>query len=383
MEERVKRWLAWWDGRPGLLLLDVLVAAGTVFVDLSGGDPADPHPALYVPAVFAAGLALVFRRRWPFVVLLVVAALLPAGTALIPLTVALYSVAARHGVTLVTGAGVVVSLAVQVVLRGWEGLDEVQSVVLMMVVFVVGPVLGGFWMHQRAELLAVLRERAEEAERTRTLLADQAVFAERRRIAREMHDVVAHRVTAVALQAGALSLQAPDERTGRTAETIRSVSAAALDELRGILRVLRDEVPHDGGTAAPSDIGVLASVGELVEEVVATGARVELELPDPLPVVSGEVGRAVYRVVQESLTNAGKHAPHAAVAVRLATVDGKLRVAVVNRLTPRSAGVPGSGYGLLGMRERVELAGGVLEAGPDPAGRFRVCARFPVPEEAG
>ncbi|HET6710560.1 sensor histidine kinase, partial [Amycolatopsis sp.] len=103
----------------------------------------------------------------------------------------------------------------------------------------------------------------------------------------------------------------------------------------------------------------------------------ELSLPDPLPAVPDQVGRAVYRVVQESLTNAGKHAPHAAVDVRLTVTGDRLAVEVTNRLTPHGSTVPGSGYGLVGMRERVELAGGDLRTGPTGDGRFRVLARFP------
>ncbi|MDQ7808925.1 histidine kinase [Amycolatopsis sp. A133] len=368
----MKRWLSWWDGRIALLALDAGVAAVVIVVTLAGGDPRDPHPALYVPAVVVSGVALLARRRWPFLVLLVAVACMPAGVTLLPLVVAQYSVAVRHGVSVVTGVAVVVAGIAGNVLQVLWHPASFTLVVVALGAFVLGPVLAGLWMHQRAALLAVLRERAEEAERTRTLLADRAVFAERRRIAREMHDVVAHRVTAVALQAGALSLRAPDERTEQAAETIRATSALALDELRGILRVLRDDAPD---AANP---GVLASVADLVDEAAATGARVELTLPDPLPAVPGPVGRAVYRVVQESLTNAGKHAPHAAVEVRLAVSGGRLAVEVVNRLTPHGSAVPGSGYGLVGMHERVELAGGELRTGPTGDGRFRVLARFPV-----
>ncbi|WP_410617436.1 sensor histidine kinase [Amycolatopsis sp. lyj-109] len=286
-----------------------------------------------------------------------------------------YSVAARHGVSWWTGAAVVVCAVAGNVVQVVREPFQLTTAVLVLVVFLLGPVPAGLWMHQRAALLGVLRDRAEEAERTRTLLADQAVFAERRRIAREMHDVVAHRVTAVALQAGALSLRAPDEKTEQAAETIRATSAVALDELRAVLRVLRDDAPSGG-----VDPGVLASLEDLVAEVAATGARVELTLPDPLPAVPGQVGRAVYRVVQESLTNAGKHAPHAAVDVRLAVTGDRLAVEVTNRLTPHGSAVPGSGYGLVGMRERVKLAGGDLRTGPTGDGRFRVHAEFPVGE---
>ncbi|SFI95426.1 MULTISPECIES: sensor histidine kinase [Amycolatopsis] len=369
----MKRWLGWWDGRIVLLALDVAVAAAVIAVTLAGGDPRDPHPALYVPAVVVSGLALLARRRWPFLMLLVALACLPAGVSLLPGMVAQYSVAARYGVRVLTGVSVVTAAVAEYLLVVLRQPVSLPFVALALGLYVLGPALAGLWMHQRAVLLTVLRERAEEAERTRTLLADRAVFAERRRIAREMHDVVAHRVTAVALQAGGLSLQAPDEQTAQAAEAIRATSVAALDELRGILRVLRDDAPSsDAGS------GVLASLEHLVDEVVATGARVELTLPDPLPAVPGQVGRAVYRVVQEALTNAGKHAPHAAVGVRLDVSGEQLVVEVTNRLTPHGSTVPGSGYGLVGMRERVELAGGDLRTGPTGDGRFQVLARFPV-----
>ncbi|WP_431878761.1 sensor histidine kinase [Amycolatopsis sacchari] len=369
----MKRWLSWWDGRIVLLALDVAVAAAVIAVTLASGDPRDPHPALYVPAVVVSGVALLARRRWPFLVLLVALGCLPAGISLLPGVVAQYSVAARHGLRVMTWVSVVASGITSYLLVVLRQPVSLPFAAIALGLYVLGPALAGLWMHQRAVLLTVLRERAEEAERTRTLLADRAVFAERRRIAREMHDVVAHRVTAVALQAGGLSLQAPDERTAQAAEQIRAASVAALDELRGILRVLRDDT-----SAADAGPGVLASLEHLVDEVVATGARVELTLPDPLPAVPDQVGRAVYRVVQEALTNAGKHAPHATVDVRLAVCEERLVVEVTNRLTPHGSAVPGSGYGLVGMRERVELAGGDLRTGPTGDGRFQVLARFPV-----
>lgn len=377
-DERSTRWLSWWDGRVPLLLLDVAVAAVAVAVSLAGGDPADPHPALYFPAVLGSGVALLARRRWPFAVLLIAVAATTADATLVPVVVSLYSVTVRHGAGLLTGVAAVGTALAVLGPQATDDPPEPAILAMFFGLFIAGPVLAGLWMRQRADLLAVLRERAEEAERTRTLLADQAVFAERRRIAREMHDVVAHRVTAVSLQAGALSLQAPDERTEQAAETIRAVSVTALEELRAILQVLRDEAPEGELTPVRAGAGVLAAVGELVEEATAAGARVELQLPDPVPAISGDVERAVYRVVQESLTNAGKHAPHAAVEVRMATTDDELWVTVTNRLTARSSEVPGSGYGLVGMRERVELAGGELDTGPSGDGRFRVRARFPM-----
>ncbi|MGW0515929.1 sensor histidine kinase [Crossiella sp. NPDC003009] len=384
-EERVRRGhLIWWDGRVSLLVLDLAVFTAVCYLELHSAVVQDKLSSpLYLAALVAFILTFApLRRRFPVLVLVVALAGIPAGLTLGPATVAVYTVAVRHGLGWITGGCMVLTLIVEFGLRWRYRLDELPAVALSAALFVFAPVLAGLWMNQRAALLAVLRGRAEEAERTRTLLAEQAVSAERRRIAREMHDVVAHRVTAIALQAGALSVTAPDEHTGRTAETIRSVSVTALDELRGILRVLRDEAEEgEPPPSRPTGAGLLGSVEQLVAGALATGARVELQLPDPLPMVPEQVERAVYRVVQEALTNAGKHAPHAAIQVGITATKDSLIVEVCNRLSPRPANVPGSGYGLLGMRERVELAGGRLTAGHADGGVFRVTARFPLEEK--
>jgi signal transduction histidine kinase len=370
--------LPWWDGRIRSLALDVAVAAGTIVFDLVGAHQSGPLD-LGSAASCVAGAALLVRRRFPFPVLLVAAASLTAGGSVVALTVALYTLAARRGVSVVTAVGAVATAVASLVFQAGISPIDLTTVVAILGLSVLAPVLAGLWKYQRAALVAVLRERAEDAERTRTLLAEQAVSAERRRIAREMHDVVAHRVTAIALQAGALSLHAQDEHTSRFAETIRTVSVAALDELRDILRVLRDAAPDGDAPSTPGGVGLHAAIRGLVEEVVASGAQVELALPDRLPEVSDQVERAVYRVVQESLTNAGKHAPGAPVTVTVRPTTSALVVEVTNPRTPQRVSVPGSGYGLIGMRERVELAGGTLRADQDgDTAAFRVVAEFPL-----
>ncbi|GAA2777709.1 histidine kinase [Crossiella cryophila] len=382
-EKRVQGRWALWDGRLSLLALDLLVFAAVFAFELVSAQNQDKLASPYYQVAMVTLICTFaqLRRRFPMVVLVVALAGIPAGLTLVPATVAVYSVAARHGLGWSTGVAVLLTTAVEFIQRRPFRVEDLAPMAFAFAMMVAAPVLAGLWMHQRAMLLVVLRDRAEEAERTRTLLAEQAVSAERRRIAREMHDVVAHRVTAIALQAGALSVNAPDGRTERAAETIRTVSVTALDELRGILRVLRDEA--DEGEPPPTratGAGLFGSIEHLVEEVLATGGRIELELPDPAPEVPEVVERAVYRVVQEALTNAGKHAPHADVRVRVGATADLLVVEVSNPLAPRPADVPGSGYGLLGMRERVELAGGQLSAGRVEGGAFRVTARFPLEE---
>jgi signal transduction histidine kinase len=242
--------------------------------------------------------------------------------------------------------------------------------------FVAVPLLFGLWMAQRQQLVTSLRERAEQAERERDLRSAHAVAEERTRIARELHDVVAHRISQIAVLTGAFEVTA-NGNAARVAESIRSTSTSALEEMRELLGVLRR-----GAEVAPlHPAPTLNGVGELVDDASAAGQTVRVDQPDELPSVTGSVGRAVYRLVQESLTNAAKHAPGAEVEVTLHDSERELTVSVGN-----TTGVPAalratpmveSGFGLAGMRERVELAGGRLAAGPRPDGGFMVTASFP------
>lgn len=240
-----------------------------------------------------------------------------------------------------------------------------------------------------------MRERADQAEREQQLLTERAVTAERRRVAREMHDVVAHRLSVVSLRGGALTTAARDDRTTDTAETIRQTGSTALTELRAMLRVLRDDdssaqeqapAGHDESTGVPA----LGDIESLVRDAVSTGADIQLDMPEAPPETSDDVGRAAYRVVQESLTNAAKHAPGAPVRVHLVVDGEQLAVTVSNEVVvvsneagddEHAAAVPGSGYGLVGMRERVGLVGGSLHAGQKEDGGYRVRATLPAHAE--
>ncbi len=301
---------------------------------------------------------LLVRRRFP----LIAVAVLPASLLFIPSTemmVVSYTVASRKGLRWHTAVAVAVGA---VVLAFWSPRGEDFSWGMWgatLGLFSVLPMFLGLWVFQRRALLVALRERAEQAERERDLRAERVVVAERRRIAREMHDVVAHRVSAIALQSGALTMTAPDEHTEQVAEVIRKTSTTALTELREILQVLREEQSGEPGHVVPS----LTAVPALVADAVATGLQVTTDLPEPVPEVPAAAGRAAYRVVQESLTNAAKHAPGAPVEVVVRVGADDLVVEVTNPQRPGAPGVPGSGFGLVGMRERVSLAGGELETG--------------------
>lgn len=373
-----RKWLSWWDGKLRSLLFDVVVA---VFAVNAGGNTTHGPPVAVVSLTVAAGIAVGLRRRFPWLAvaatggLSLVTAQLGAGV------VATYTMARRRGPCKqlwIAGAVVEGFLVLGGVLR--DGTFELAAIPVTL--FIVGSAgLLGLWVFQRKMLVVSYQERAEQAERERDLLAEREVAAERRRIAREMHDVVAHRVSVISLQAGAMTMNAPDERTAEVAEVIRTTSSTALTELRTMLRVLRDEGPdsaQQGGGELASD-PTLGSIASLVRQSTASGTNVRLEMPEPVPEASAEVGRAAYRVVQEGLTNAAKHAPHAAVLVTVADEDDGLAVAVANQRgrSTNTDAVPGSGYGLIGMRERVTLAGGTLSTGRAEDGGYRVRAIFP------
>lgn len=379
--------LSWWDGKWRSLAFDVFVAVVAVSFGVLNAQHATPG---YLALYLLTGMAFAVRRRWPWPAVLSGIVLAFANTMPIASMIAIYTMARRRGPAPSTWISVVLTagtyVLVQLVGDGLSapntvgaGLVIVNGLRFVLFLAIAGvPALLGLWVHQRIALMNSLRDRAEAAERERALLAERAVTAERRRIAREMHDVVAHRVSVISLQAGALTVTAKDAATADTAEVIRKSSVDALTELRHMLNVLRDE----GDSAASAEPGTvsLEQVDGLVEDAVAAGANVYLDRPAHLPAISGEASRAAYRVVQESLTNAGKHAPHAAVRVTLTSDGDRLRVSVVNRRATdeRTTSVPGSGYGLIGMRERVTLVGGELQAGPAEDGGYRVEAAFPL-----
>ncbi|MFI5709455.1 sensor histidine kinase [Kribbella sp. NPDC051620] len=370
--------LSWWDGKRWVVAFDILVAAGlTVLPFLEDKGPTLKWTSVLVSVVVFGGFLV--RRRFP----LVAVAVTPVAMAFpsLQIMVAAYTVASRKGLRWQAWVSAVYCSVIVVVWPVPRASYSWPEAVGACVLFVGAPLLLGLWVYQRRALLQALRDRADQAERERDLRAERVVVAERRRIAREMHDVVAHRVSAIALQSGALTMTAPDEHTEQVAEVIRRTSTTALTELREILQVLRDEQPGEPGHVAPA----LSAVPVLVDDARATGLEVKLTMPDPVPEPAPAVGRAAYRVVQEALTNAAKHAPGQAVNVAITADADELTVEITNpragteQTHPRSdrEGVPGAGFGLVGMRERVLLAGGVLEVGW-VGDRFRVRVVLPV-----
>lgn len=232
----------------------------------------------------------------------------------------------------------------------------------------------GFAAQQRERYVASLVARAEQAERMAEREVELAARDERSRIAREMHDVVAHGLSVIVVQADGARYAAakdPDVAVG-TLATISTTGREALTEMRRLLGLLRD---GDTGVAPQPGLG---NVRHLVDEARAAGMRVEADLPASAPDVPDGVGLAAYRIVQESLTNVRKHAgPGPTVALHV-SVGRAVEVEVRDDGHGAAASSDGRGLGLTGMRERAAVHGGTLEAGPAPGGGFAVSARLPL-----
>ncbi len=230
----------------------------------------------------------------------------------------------------------------------------------------------------RSYYAAVARERAEHLEWKRATEAQRAIADARAGIARELHDVVAHNVSVMTVQAGVARLVVADdpERAQEAIGAVEEAGRRALDELRHLLGVLRPETASGELSPQPA----LNQVHELVDQLRQTGMSISLavDVPSELPV---RVDLFAYRIVQEALTNVLKHGGvDAAVQVRLEETDGHLDIEVIDTGTATST-LPGSGQGIVGMKERAMLLGGTFEAGPRPEGGFRVLARLPIGDQ--
>ncbi|MDT0530423.1 histidine kinase [Micromonospora sp. DSM 115977] len=361
--------------------------------DAASADPefATPLPQRWmVPADALLGLAccalIWLRRRWPVgLAVATVPLTLFSMAAAIPLLIIYFTVVVhrRTAVALgLTAAGLVTNFAFSY-LRPDPQMPYWATTVWGMVLS-LSVLAWGMFVRARRQLVVSLRERAERAEAEQQLRVAQARHLERTRIAREMHDVLAHRISLLSLHAGALEFRpdAPPEEVARAAGVIRGSAHAALQDLREVIGVLRAETTAEGDPERPQP--TLGDLPALVEESRSAGARIGVrELVTSAERVPAAVGRSVYRIVQEGLTNARKHAAGAAVTVDVAGAPGDgLTVEIRNRWPVGGiAGpeIPGAGTGLVGIAERVSLAGGRLEYGRDDAGDFRLAAWLPWP----
>ncbi|MEV2271912.1 sensor histidine kinase [Nonomuraea africana] len=329
--------------------------------------PDVPWQGLWVQVAGAA--LLLARRRLPLAVTL---AMIPLGYVEVPVAMpfALYALGAHRGDRRLLVA--VAGLALLVLSHLWEAADLATALHILSIcgLVVVPSTLLGLYADSQRRLNTALAERAERAEHEQWLLVEQARAEERTRLAREMHDVVTHHVSLMVLQAGSLRMSAPSPEVREAAEDLRATGRRALGELREIVGVLHDCEPAD---LAPPP--TLLDVSRLVAE---SGLPVSLSQDEEIE-VSAPLGRTAYRVVQEALTNARKHAPGAPVSVRLSHDGGGVRVEVSNPASGAApADLPPSGTGLLGLRQRVELVGGAFSAGPTEEGGFAVRATLPA-----
>ncbi|WP_026316332.1 sensor histidine kinase [Actinokineospora enzanensis] len=280
---------------------------------------------------------------------------------------------------------VLVAVQALLVVRPW---DSSAELVLGTVLLVVLPALIGLYIRTHRGLVQALTDRAERAEREQHLLAEQARADERVRLAEEMHDVVTHRVSLMVLHAGALAVTGPDDHTRTAAEGLRAAGCEALNELRELVGVLRNDTTDRQPQETADEPAAVPDLTTLVAESESVGVPVDLVLEGNPALTSAAVGRTAYRVVQESLTNIRKHAPGAPTRVHVRYGGDRVRITVRNAAATRTvdSGLSrtGSGVGLVGLRQRVELVGGTLTSGPRAGGGFEVDAVLPayVPVES-
>jgi len=379
---------AWLRRHPKLV--DGVLAAVLAFGNLAFAIAL--HSYLLVPATFGLTVPVVVRRAHPtgaFMTAVAVGAgqvlsnvrLAPADLAIIVL---LYTLAA-YTTRRISVAGLAVCLlgsAAAMIRWAAPGLSQLSWLLVGSIMF-AGPaliawVLGDSMRYRRA-YYANLEERAARLERDRDVQAQVAAAAERARIARELHDVVAHNVSVMVVQAdGAAYALGSDP--GRAREALAAISATgrqALTEMRVLLGVLRR---NDGDVqAALTPLPGLGQLDELIEQTRAAGLAVSCTVEGPPQPLPGGAALAAYRIVQESLTNTRKHAgPGACAAVLLRYCGDALELAITDDGLGAAAASDGAGHGLTGMTERAAMYGGSVQAGPRPDGGFQVRARLPV-----
>lgn len=353
----------WW-------LVDLLFVAAAVadaVLDISGATTVDTVLSLLA----AAGLLI--RRRFPVLAFALTVPALFVGSAVVAGSIALFTLGER------TDRRWLMLLAALVQFVGFSGFvgpaqapAEIVVSVVYALLFALGPLAVGLLVRTRLRLTEQLTAARLAREDERRQAAAVALSRERALLAREMHDVVAHQVTLIAVQAGAMQMAGRDEAERGFARTIRQLCVVTLQELRGMVQVLR----ASGGTdrqIAPQP--VLADLPRLVAES-GLDTRCDVDLPDTL---EQPLQRAVYRFVQEGLTNARKHAPGALVRVSGRLHGDEVLVDVVNGPARSDRlELPGSGLGLIGLGERASLLGGSMQSGPQPDDGFALHLRLPV-----
>lgn len=368
------------DALAALIGVGVLVLV-SVHTDSLPGTPLD---ALGYVLLVTAGLSMGLCRRWPALAAGVVTVVLviflarryPDGPVWATAWIALGALSVRTSrLVAFTGAVamfVVLSVAALVVGRNGLVLPAIFAG------WVAAAVLGGDALRSRRSYLAGLRERAAFLEHTREEEARRRVAEERLRIARDLHDSVAHAMATINVQAGAARhvLDRRPEAAGEALAVIQRASGDVLDELGAMLTVLRDNAQRADRAPVPG----AADIARLLEAQTASGLSVELLAEGPVQAVPGVIGTAAYRVVQESLTNVLRHSRASTATVRLVSgEDGHVAVEIRDDGPAAPPATSGTGVGIRGMRERVVSTGGNFEAGPTEGGGFQVRAEWAAP----
>ncbi|MEU0653476.1 sensor histidine kinase [Streptomyces albogriseolus] len=389
----LRRHPTWVDGFWAVILFGLSVLGGATVEEAQGTE----LPALTVPVVLLLSLVVALRRRMPermLVLALVVGvaqllldvATVPADFALLVIVYTVAAVGARWASRLALTAGLCAAPLAQ--LR-WPSpqagtVENVALSVILAVPFALAWVLGDSIRTRRA-YFAQLEERAARLEKEREAQAKVAVAAERARIARELHDVVAHNVSVMVVQAdgAAYVLDAAPDQAKKALETISTTGRQALAEMRRLLGVLRTGEHQEAGEYVPQP--GLQQIEDLVEQCRESGLPVDFKVEGTSRELPRGVELTAYRIVQEALTNTRKHGgPHAGASVRLVYFDDGLGLLVEDdgKGAPHElyeeGGFDGQGHGLIGMRERVGMVGGTLDAGPRPGGGFRISALLPL-----
>ncbi|QHC27370.1 two-component sensor histidine kinase [Streptomyces sp. GS7] len=351
--------------------------------------------ALELGVSVAAAAALLLRRRWPLPVFLVTLPGLYIGYIWFAPMIALYTLAVRRpGRVRLVGCALLL-IAAHFLPYPISDFDptayrENTQVLIDATVSSAAPIALGLLVRTRRELASHIEELTRSMRREDRLLAERVKATERARLAREMHDVVAHQVSLISLQAGAVQVSTADEAARTGARTIRELSIRTLEELRhmvGVLRAAGGDAQEARELAPQPDLDELPRLIEMsaLDVTYEGGAMAGAGRPSG----AGTVERAAYRTVQEALTNVRKHAPGARVRVRIDAVEppdaaegaeAGLLVEIRNGppdATATAPALPGGGHGLVGLRERAQSLGGTLEARPTSDGGFVVRAQLP------